>query len=109
MTKSEIQAKIRMLKGKLDEMRQYKRVLEEDGLKPDASDKVLESELIVKLLRFEKMLAEAEGRPIKKNYRGKNNSKEDRKPSYAKKTGHGSAGKKKSGKPKSKAPSGRSK
>ena len=42
------------IKRKLAEMREYKRILAEDGLKPDAEDKARESELIVRLLRIEK-------------------------------------------------------
>lgn len=65
MTKSGIQAKIRVLKRKLDEMRQYKRMMAEEGQKPDTADKVRESDLIVRLLHLEKQLAEAEGRPYR--------------------------------------------
>lgn len=42
------------IKRKLAEMRDYKKILAEDGLKPDAEDKARESELIVRLLRIEK-------------------------------------------------------
>jgi hypothetical protein len=42
------------IKRKLAEMREYKRILAEDGLKPDSEDKARESELIVRLLRIEK-------------------------------------------------------
>lgn len=42
------------IKRKLAEIRQYKQILAEDGLKPDAEDKARESELIVRLLRIEK-------------------------------------------------------
>ncbi len=42
------------IKRKLAEMREYKRILAEDGLKPDVEDKARESELIVRLLRIEK-------------------------------------------------------
>jgi hypothetical protein len=42
------------IKRKLAEIRDYKRILSEDGLKPDAEDKARESELIVRLLRIEK-------------------------------------------------------
>jgi hypothetical protein len=42
------------IKRKLAEMREYKRILAEDGQKPDVEDKARESELIVRLLRIEK-------------------------------------------------------
>jgi len=42
------------IKRKLAEIREYKRILAEDGLKPDQEDKERESELIVRLLRIEK-------------------------------------------------------
>ena len=42
------------IKRKLAEIRQYKQILAEDGLKPDSEDKARESELIVRLLRIEK-------------------------------------------------------
>jgi hypothetical protein len=42
------------IKRKLAEIREYKKILAEDGLKPDAEDKARESELIVRLLRIEK-------------------------------------------------------
>jgi hypothetical protein len=51
------QKRITSIKNKLYEIRQYKRILEEQGLKPDQDDKVRESELIVQLLRLEKGLA----------------------------------------------------
>ena len=43
MTKSEILEKIKSVKRKLDEMRQYKIVMAEDGVKPDWDDKVLDA------------------------------------------------------------------
>lgn len=42
------------IKRKLAEIREYKKILAEDGLKPDQEDKARESELIVRLLRIEK-------------------------------------------------------
>jgi hypothetical protein len=42
------------IKRKLAEMREYKKILAEDGQKPDQEDKTRESELIVRLLRIEK-------------------------------------------------------
>jgi hypothetical protein len=43
-----------VIKRKLQEIREYKKILAEDGLKPDQQDKERESELIVRLLRIEK-------------------------------------------------------
>jgi hypothetical protein len=48
--------KIARIRERLDQIRQYKRVIAEEGLEPDAADKQLESELIVRLLRLEKDL-----------------------------------------------------
>lgn len=42
------------IKRKLAEIREYKKILAEDGQKPDQEDKARESELIVRLLRIEK-------------------------------------------------------
>jgi hypothetical protein len=53
---SEGHAKIARIRSRLDEIRQYKRILAEEGLQPDRADKELESELIVRLLRLEKDL-----------------------------------------------------
>lgn len=52
----ETRAKIAQIREKLAQIRDYKKILEEDGLEPDRADKELESELIVKLLRLEKSL-----------------------------------------------------
>lgn len=65
--KTELRSKIKSVKDRLAEIRQYKQVLAADGLKPDADDKALESELIVKLLRLERQLDEMEGRRPKRN------------------------------------------
>lgn len=70
MNKSEVLGKIRALKTKLDEMRQYKIVMAEEGTKPDRADKERESDLIVRLIRLEKVLADLEGRPYKPKGRG---------------------------------------
>jgi hypothetical protein len=43
-----------VIKRKLQEIREYKKILAEDGMKPDQQDKERESELIVRLLRIEK-------------------------------------------------------
>jgi hypothetical protein len=67
MNRSELQAKIKKIKTQLDEMKQYKRVIEADGMKPDQADKERESALIVRLLRLERELGEMDGtRPKRK-------------------------------------------
>ena len=43
---SELAAKIRKKKGELEQIYQYKAILKEDGLQPDASDKAKESRLL---------------------------------------------------------------
>jgi hypothetical protein len=45
---------VTVIKRKLAEIREYKLILAEDGLKPDQQDKERESQLIVRLLRIEK-------------------------------------------------------
>ena len=45
---------VETIKRKLAEIREYKKILAEDGLKPDLEDKARESQLIVRLLRIEK-------------------------------------------------------
>ena len=47
-------ATVANIKLKLQEIREYKKILSEDGQKPDAEDKARESELIIRLLRMEK-------------------------------------------------------
>ena len=47
---------VNSIKRRLAEIKEYKRILAEDGLKPDEDDKALESDLIVQLLRVEKGL-----------------------------------------------------
>ena len=56
MEASEREAKIKSLKRRLGEMREYKQILHQEGLEPDEDDKRRESELIVSLLRLEKGL-----------------------------------------------------
>lgn len=51
---AESAAKIRRIKTKLAEMKEYKLILAESGMEPDEADKIRESELIVQLLRLEK-------------------------------------------------------
>lgn len=83
LLRSQIASKMTSLRQRLEEIREYKRILIEDGIKPDAEDKMLESELIQRLLGLEKDLARmdaAKGRrrqdeakkkgPTKKTSRG---------------------------------------
>lgn len=44
------------IRAKLQEIREYKRILAQDGLKPDEADKQRESDLIKQLIRIEKGL-----------------------------------------------------
>lgn len=53
----DLEAKIRKIRGQLDAMKEYKRLIAADGISPDTDDKARESELIVRLLYFEKQLA----------------------------------------------------
>jgi hypothetical protein len=57
LPRSQIASKMASLRQKLEDIREYKRILTEEGIRPDAEDKVLESELIQRLLGFEKDLA----------------------------------------------------
>jgi hypothetical protein len=50
----EAEQKIKSIRAKLQDLKEYKAILAEDGLKPDEEDKRRESELIVRLLRLEK-------------------------------------------------------
>ena len=83
LLRSQIASKMSSLRQRLEEIREYKRILVEDGVKPDAEDKIVESDLIQKLLGLEKDLARmdaAKGRrlqdeakkkgPTKKTSRG---------------------------------------
>ena len=53
--KSEIDLKIASLERKIDQMAQYKKILEADGLSPDQQDKEKESRLILELRKLVKM------------------------------------------------------
>ena len=50
----ETEQKIRAIRAKLQDLKEYKVILAEDGLKADEEDKRRESELIIRLLRLEK-------------------------------------------------------
>ncbi len=50
----EAEKKIKSIRAKLQDLKEYKAILTEDGLKPDEEDKRRESELIIRLLRLEK-------------------------------------------------------
>ena len=68
------------IKRKLAEIRDYKRILAEDGLKPDLEDKARESELIVRLLRIEKnakMLARQKAKFAKEKKKARQERFED--------------------------------
>jgi hypothetical protein len=56
--------RVDQIKTRLDEMRQYKKILAEEGLKPDADDKLLETQLIRRLLWLEKQHANPEGKRL---------------------------------------------
>lgn len=49
--------RVEQIRIRLNEMRQYKKILEEEGLKPDQDDKRIETELIRRLLWLEKQHA----------------------------------------------------
>ena len=67
---AESAAKIRRIKTKLAEMKEYKLILAESGMQPDEADKIRESELIVQLLRLEKGKTE-KAAPVKKKKKKK--------------------------------------
>ncbi len=52
----EIESKLHKTRLKLEKFHEYKALLREDGLKPDAEDKQKESRLIQQILGFEKDL-----------------------------------------------------
>jgi hypothetical protein len=99
LTPKEALEKIKTIRGKLQDMKEYKAILAEDGMKPDEEDKRRESELIIQLLRLEKQAGIKKEKP--KSWRGK-------KPAGKKKTGSGGAGKKSGGGAPGKKPGGRS-
>jgi hypothetical protein len=53
-TPREVQQKRQVIQKKLDQIKEYKRLLAEEGLVPDASDKERESRLIQQLLGLDK-------------------------------------------------------
>lgn len=61
---SDTEVQIARIRVKLQEIKDYKRLIAQDGLKPDEDDKILESSLIVQLLRLEKGLP-AKAKPKK--------------------------------------------
>ena len=56
--------RVEQIKIRLDELKQYKKILEEEGLKPDVDDKVLETQLIRRLLWLEKQHALVDAEPL---------------------------------------------
>lgn len=69
LTQKEALEKIKAIRAKLQDMKEYKAILTEDGLKPDEEDKRRESELIIQLLRLEKQAGIKKEKP--KSWRGK--------------------------------------
>jgi hypothetical protein len=69
----EAEAKIKSIRAKLQDLKEYKAILAEDGLKPDEEDKRRESELIVRLLRLEKQSGVTKEKEVP--WRGKTGSK----------------------------------
>ena len=56
LTRSEMEAKLAMLRRRLGEMKEYKRLINAEGLQPDEADKKRETELIKQVLWLEKKL-----------------------------------------------------
>lgn len=69
LTGKELLEKIKSIKAKLQDMKEYKAILTADGLKPDEEDKRRESDLIVQLLRLEKQAGIR--KPSQPTWRGK--------------------------------------
>lgn len=65
---------VNSIRARLQQIREYKKILAADGLKPDDDDKALESDLIVQLMRIEK------GLPPKKPQKKKKKPKVTEKP-----------------------------
>jgi hypothetical protein len=64
---SDTETQIARIKAKLREIRDYKKLIAQDGIMPDEDDKILESRLIVQLLRLEKgMPAKPKPKPKRK-------------------------------------------
>ena len=61
--------KLRKICRKLEELQAYKRLVAQDGIKPDAEDKDRETQLIRLKIRHEREIAALEGRTIVKNSR----------------------------------------
>ena len=68
----EAESKIRSIRAKLLDLKEYKAILAEDGLKPDEEDKRRESELIIRLLRLEKQTGVTKEKEVP--WRGKSDS-----------------------------------
>jgi hypothetical protein len=69
----EAEQKIKAIRAKLQDLKEYKAILAEDGLKPDEEDKRRESELIVRLLRLEKQSGVTKEKEVP--WRGKTGNK----------------------------------
>lgn len=66
-----LRSKINAAKRKLQEMKEYKAIMAEEGVDPDLDDKERESKIIVQLLRHEKELSALTGEPVQKPRRNK--------------------------------------
>jgi hypothetical protein len=71
----EAEQKIKSIRAKLQDLKEYKAILAEDGLKPDEEDKRRESELIVRLLRLEKQTGVTKEKEVPWRGKSDNNSK----------------------------------
>lgn len=76
----ERETRIKRIQERLRELKEYKRILAEDGLVADVDDKKLESELIVQLLRLEKGLPPKAKPKERKSRRERLREKEDSAP-----------------------------
>lgn len=65
---------VQTIRAKLSQIQEYKKILAEDGLMPDAEDKEMESDLIRQLIRIEKGLTPKA--PFKKKKKPKRNNYE---------------------------------
>jgi hypothetical protein len=68
---------VNSIREKLNQIREYKKILAEDGIPPDAEDKALESELIKQLIRIEKGLSpKSPSKKVKKKSVNTNDDKD---------------------------------
>jgi hypothetical protein len=74
----EAEQKIKSIRAKLLDLKEYKAILAEDGLKPDEEDKRRESELIIRLLRLEKQTGVTKEKEVPWRGKSDSNKKSDR-------------------------------